>query len=172
MSINMHYRSTRLTRFFFLMLCLLLAVSSTAETSEVTSVMNQVLKLSSEAIINNDMKLTDSSDKIHSITGELRKWHTIKLDFKGPDTSEAAVEPNPFTDYRLQVQFTSPNDRKYNIPGFFAGDGKGRGSGNIWQVCFSPREVGKWLFVASFRKGPKVAVSFKANAGEATVFDG
>jgi hypothetical protein len=118
------------------------------------------------------MQLTDSSDKIHSVTGDLRKWYTIRINFRGPSTSEAAVEPNPFTDYRFQVQFISPSDRKYNVPGFYAGDGEGRGSGNIWQVCFSPGEVGKWLFVASFRKGPKVAVSVNANAGETAAFDG
>jgi len=172
MSICMHCRSIPLSIFFCFILCLLLAGSSTAETSEVISAINQVMKLSIEANIDDQIGRTDSSDKIYSITGELRKWHTVKINFKGPDTTEAAVGPNPFTDYRLQVQFTSPNDRKYNVPGFYAGDGEGRGSGNIWRVCFSPGEVGKWLFVASFRKGPKVAVSVKANAGEATAFDG
>lgn len=142
------------------------------EPGDSASVMNRVMKLAAEAVVDGRAERTDVNNGIHAITGELKKWHTITLDFRGPDMSETAVDPNPFLDYRLQVQFTSPSDRTYNVPGFYAGDGKGRGSGNIWRVHFSPGEAGKWSFVASFRKGPQVAVSLDAKEGESTAFDG
>ena len=67
----------------------------------------------------------DIDNQVYSLIGELKEWHTITLDFKGPDTGERAVGPNPFLDYRLQVRFTSPGSRTFNVPGFYAGDGKG-----------------------------------------------
>ena len=111
-------------------------------------------------------------NRAYSLTGELKKWHTITLDFKGPDTGERAVGPNAFLDCRFQVRFASPNGRTFNVPGFYAGDGKGQSSGNIWRARFSPCEAGQWFFVASFRTGSQVAVSLDTQAGEATEFDG
>ena len=131
------------------------------EPGDSRSVMNKVMKLAAE-----------SAGRTYKITGQLKKWHRIAVDFKGPGTSEMSTDPNPFLDYRLQVSFTSPGGRTYNVPGFYAGEGNGGGSGNIWRVCFSPGEVGEWSFIASFRQGPQVAVSFDAIAGESTAFDG
>ena len=125
------------------------------------SVMNQVMKLAAEA-----------AGATYKITGELKKWHTIAVDFKGLDTNEMSTDPNPFLDYRLQVSFTSPGGKTCNVPGFYAGDGEGGGSGNIWRARFSPDEAGRWSFLASFRKGPDVAVSLDPSAGEPAVFDG
>jgi CubicO group peptidase (beta-lactamase class C family) len=138
------------------------------EPGDSASVMNRVMKLAAEAVV--DGRVVNKRNYV--ITGERKKWHTVTLDFIGPNMSEMADEPNPFLDYRLQIQFTSPSDRTYNVPGFYAGDGKGRGLGNIWRVHFSPSEAGKWSFVASFRKGPQVAVSLDANEGDSTAFDG
>ena len=42
------------------------------------------------------------------VSGELKKWHTVTIDFDGPTHSETDVGPNPFLDYRLQVAFTAP----------------------------------------------------------------
>jgi hypothetical protein len=114
----------------------------------------------------------DVGSQAYGLHGELKEWHTIKLDLEGPDTNETATDPNPFLDYRLQVHFRSPNGRIYDVPGFYDGDGLGRGTGSIWRVCFSPNQAGKWFFVASFRKGSQVAVSLDAEAGEAVAFDG
>ena len=108
----------------------------------------------------------------YEITGEMKKWHVIAIDFKGPDADEMATDPNPFLDYRLQVVFTSPGVKISSVPGFFAGDGKGGGSGNIWRVLFSPDKAGKWSFRASFRRGYDVAVSLDPSAGEPVAFDG
>ena len=38
------------------------------------------------------------------VSGELKKWHKLSLEFEGPNTSEAA-EDNPFLNYRLNVAF-------------------------------------------------------------------
>ena len=93
-----------------------------------------------------------------TVEGELKVWHAISVDFRGPVASETDDEPNPFLDHRLQVRFTGPSGRTYDVPGFFAGDGEG-GDGNVWRVRFSPDRHGTWKYQASFRKGPKVAVS-------------
>jgi len=138
------------------------------EPGDPTSVMNQVMKMATKAVQDNQAV----NKRSYAIKGERKKWHPITLDFKGPYTSETAADPNPFLGYRLQVQFTNPDGRTYNVPGFYAGDGEERGSGNIWRVCFSPSEAGKWSFVASFRKGSQVAVSLDAKAGEPIAFDG
>ncbi len=39
------------------------------------------------------------------VSGELKRWHRVTIDFAGPETSERA-EPNPFRDFRLDVTFT------------------------------------------------------------------
>jgi CubicO group peptidase (beta-lactamase class C family) len=133
-----------------------------------SSVMNRVMKMANEAVLDGQMV----SKRNYVITGERKKWHPITIDFRGPDTSEKAVNPNPFLEYRLGVQFTSPSGNTYDVPGFYAGDGQGQGSGNIWRVRFTPGEAGEWTFMALFRKGHRVSVSLNANAGESTAFDG
>jgi len=125
------------------------------------SVMNQVMKLAKEA-----------AGSTYSISGELKKWHPVTIDFKGADSNEMASDPNPFLDYRLQLSLTGPGSKTFNVPGFYAGDGRGGDSGGIWRVRFSPDEAGRWSFRASFRKGSDVAVSLDPDAGEPTAFDG
>jgi hypothetical protein len=105
-------------------------------------------------------------------SGEAPVWHAMTLDFAGPAADEAGEAPNPFLDFRLQVTFTGPSGRAYNVPGFFDGDGKGGGAGRVWRARFTPDEPGRWTYRASFRRGPGVAVDLDAAAGEATGFDG
>ena len=100
------------------------------------------------------------------------KWYPFTIDFKGPQSSETDNNPNPFLDYRLQVEFTSPGGKQYNVPGFFAGDGNGGGTGHVWRVRFSPDEAGEWMFQASFRQGKQIAVSLRPDEGKSTAFDG
>ncbi|MFC1718701.1 DUF5060 domain-containing protein, partial [Candidatus Poribacteria bacterium] len=107
-----------------------------------------------------------------SVSGTLKKWETITINFQGPRADTLDDDPNPFLDYRLQVHFTSPSGREYNVPGYFDGDGQGGRSGDAWRVRFSPDETGEWRFQTSFRKGPEVAVSLDINAGEPASFDG
>ncbi|MCG8349912.1 MAG: DUF5060 domain-containing protein [Chloroflexales bacterium] len=107
-----------------------------------------------------------------TVTGELKKWHPITVSFNGPAASERDDNPHPFLDYRLNVTFTGPDGKSYLVPGFFAGDGKGGSSGNVWQVRFAPDQVGEWSYTASFRSGSNVAIDLNAEAGVPNSFDG
>ena len=55
------------------------------------------------------------------IDGEMKVWHTITLTFNGPETTEYDTI-NPFTDYRLDIEFTD-GSQKINVPGYYAADG-------------------------------------------------
>lgn len=104
------------------------------------------------------------------ITGELRLWHKVTFTFDGPECSENG-DPNPFLDYRLQVDFQQAESGKvYSVPGYFAADGDAANtsaeSGNKWRVHFSPDAIGKWSYTVSFRKGKNVAVNDQPNPGE------
>ena len=100
--------------------------------------------------------------------GEMKKWHKVTLAFGGPAASETA-DPNPFTDYRLNVTFQT-GDTTYMVPGYYAADGNaadsGAAAGNVWMVHFAPDETGRWTWKASFRAGPGVAVTDDPDAGE------
>ncbi len=128
------------------------------------SQMNQALGLFSQAC--------GYDPKAPCVTGSREKWLPLTIDFSGPKAKAADTAPNPFLDYRLQVAFKAPSGATREVPGFFAGDGEGGLSGNVWRVVFSPDETGDWQFRAVFRKGKAVAVSLDKDAGEATAFDG
>lgn len=101
------------------------------------------------------------------IQGELKKWHTVSLQFDGPQCSETDFRPNPFLDYRLEVTFTN-GKKSVKVPGFFAADGNAAEtsaiSGNKWQVNFVPDEAGSWNYRVSFREGKNISISDNANA--------
>lgn len=105
-----------------------------------------------------------------TISGELKKWHKITLDFDGPAYKESDNAPNPFLDFRLQVTFTN-GETSYTIPGYFAADGNAAetslDSGNVWRVHFAPDQTGEWTYTTSFRFGSAVAISEAAAPGEA-----
>ncbi|WP_299432583.1 DUF5060 domain-containing protein [uncultured Aquimarina sp.] len=92
--------------------------------------------------------------------GELQRWHKVSLSFEGPNTSETA-NPNPFSDYRLEVTFTNGN-LSYIVPGFYAGCNDAADSscdsGNMWKVNFSPGTIGVWNWSAEFTTGTDVAI--------------
>ncbi|MCB0631583.1 MAG: DUF5060 domain-containing protein, partial [Lewinella sp.] len=95
-----------------------------------------------------------------TISGELKKWHKVTLDFDGPESDEQASD-NPFLNYRLNVVF-SHGDKRYRVPGYFAADGNAAETsatgGNHWRVHFAPDEEGEWTYRVSFRKGENIAV--------------
>ncbi len=112
------------------------------------------------------------------ISGSLTKWETITIDFAGPSSSESSgraqpkggtEETNPFLDYRLILRLQSPTKKIYFVPGFFDGDGNVGDTGDIWRVRFTPDEVGKWDYTASFRGGVNVAIDLDPTAGEPVV---
>ena len=97
------------------------------------------------------------------LEGVLQKWHNISLSFQGPKSSETAAT-NPFSDYRLEVQFSHPaTGSSYRIPGYFAADGRsaetGASAGRIWRVHFSPDQIGEWQYQVSFTQGKQVAIN-------------
>jgi hypothetical protein len=110
----------------------------------------------------------------YTISGEQKIWHTVTISFPGPRVSEQEF-PNPFLDYRLNVEFTMEQDT-FLVPGFFAADGHASESsateGNMWQVRFKPDREGSWKFRASFRKGHQVAISDDPVEGDPVAFDG
>ena len=107
-----------------------------------------------------------------SITGTLSKWHPLTLDVTGATNpvGERLNTPNPFLDFRFDVTFTSPTDETFTVPGFFAGDGKGNGIGDVWRARFSPNQTGQWSYEISFRSGKDISVS--DTAGIALPIDG
>lgn len=114
---------------------------------------------------------------VGTISGELKQWHKVTLDFQGPDTAETAGD-NPFLNYRLDVTFThASSGEQFVVPGYFAADGNAANtnasSGNVWRVHFAPSDIGEWTYQASFRSGANVAVSGDRLAGSSGgFFDG
>lgn len=108
------------------------------------------------------------------IDGNLKKWHKTTLSFQSDFTSESA-EDNPFLNYKLQVIFKNEN-KSYSIPGFYAADGNASETsaknGSIWQVRFTPDQVGEWTYEVSFRKGKNIAIDDNLDAGEPFAFNG
>ncbi|WP_299437832.1 carbohydrate-binding protein [uncultured Aquimarina sp.] len=95
--------------------------------------------------------------------GELKRWHKVTLTFNGPNTSETA-NPNPFSDYLLEVTFTHPaSNRSYKVPGYFAACGDAENtscdSGNKWRAHFAPDQTGTWNWSVSFKSGSNVAIN-------------
>ena len=90
-----------------------------------------------------------------------QKWHTVTINFEGPNTSEKAAE-NPFLNYRLSVEFKH-RESKYTVRGFYAADGDAAqtsaDSGNIWKVRFAPDRIGKWTYKAKLYSGDNIALS-------------
>ncbi len=108
------------------------------------------------------------------ITGDLKTWHTITLTFTGPASSEYDTI-NPFTDYRLDVEFS--NDRqKIMVPGYFAADGNAAmtsaRSGNKWRVHFCPSTDGNWNYKVKFLRGKNIAISDDTGNAEKCFMDG
>lgn len=109
-----------------------------------------------------------------TLSGELKKWHTLTLTFEGLATSEDDLD-NPFLNYRLDVTFTH-GTHSFRVPGYFAADGDAgetsASSGNKWRVHFTPNATGTWTYEVSFRTGTNVAVADDPNAGTPVSMDG
>ena len=83
----------------------------------------------------------------------------LNLDFAISSTSETAPV-NPFTDYKIQVDFSIGN-RRLSVPGFYAADGNAAetsaSSGGVWRVMFTPDQVGEWTYHVYFKKGKNLS---------------
>mgnify|MGYP003926759429 FL=1 len=97
------------------------------------------------------------------ISGELRRWHKITLTLSGPFAHERDNDPNPFTDYCMEVEFRHESGEVvYRVPGYFAADGNAAEtsaeSGNCWRAHLAPCRTGTWTYKISFLKGKHVAI--------------
>lgn len=147
------------SRFFsFFMAVIIIVFSACAKNVDIDRNTNNINEVNALAIV----------------SGELKKWHKVKLTFSGLETSEKA-NINPFRDYRFNVTFTH-GDKNYTVPGYYAADGHAAETssdrGNKWRVNFLPDEEGEWKYKVSFRQGKWIAISDVLDAGEATAFDG
>lgn len=106
------------------------------------------------------------------VAGEPRCWQPMAIHFEGPQADETDVDPNPFLDFRLQVRLTGPGGRVYDVPGFFNGNGRGEGRGNVWTVRFTPDQARSWTYRADFKLGKNAAIRGKEAFGEPAAFDG
>ena len=102
-----------------------------------------------------------------SVSGELRQWHKVTLEFEGPGMAEGE---GAFLDHRLDVVFRhGASGRELVVPGHFAADGRaaesGAEAGSVWRAHFAPPEAGAWTWEASFRRGDGVAVAANMKAG-------
>ena len=101
-----------------------------------------------------------ASWSISSAQTTYRQHQAFSMDFPITSTSETASE-NPFTDYRLQVEFTQ-GDKVMRIPGFYAADGNAAETsateGGVWRVFFTPPTAGQWSYTVSFKKAYLLAV--------------
>ncbi|HZK68590.1 MAG TPA: DUF5060 domain-containing protein [Paludibacter sp.] len=87
---------------------------------------------------------TDNSESNH--IGSFIKWQLIEITLPGPE-SKGRGEPNPFN-IIVDVTFTSPDGKKFIMPGFYDGDGRGGLNGSVWKVRFSADETGQWKFAS------------------------
>ncbi len=90
------------------------------------------------------------------ISGELKQWHNVILTLEGPFANEGDTDPNPFTDYRMDVVFTHESgDPSYIVPGYFAADGNAAETsaerGDRWRAHLAPDKTGNWDYKVSFR---------------------
>jgi len=71
------------------------------------------------------------------------RWATLEIALQGPDC-QSRGKPNPFG-ILVDAVFTGPGNRRFKVPGFYEGDGRGGPDGNVWKVRFSPDAPGKWI---------------------------
>ena len=96
------------------------------------------------------------------VSGEHRVWHKVTVDLAGPYAHEKDNAPNPFTDYRMTVQFRHTDGTQYTMPGYFAADGDAGNSsaedGTVWRAHFAPDRAGKWAYTIRFHRGKLAAL--------------
>ena len=106
----------------------------------------------------------DNGDGKVMMTGEMKQWHKVTLTLDGPFAHELDTDPNPFTDYRMDVTFRHESGSPvYKVPGYFAADGDAgetsADAGIKWRAHLSPDKTGKWSYEITFLKGRMVAVT-------------
>lgn len=111
-----------------------------------------------------------------TVAGETKTWHKITLDLSGPYAHEKDNAPNPFTDYRMTVEFRHQDGTTYSVPGYFAADGNAANSsaedGSTWRAHFSPDRIGEWTYSIRFHRGALAALDADVPSTAVDGFDG
>jgi len=108
-------------------------------------------------------ELKDVPLKNPRVVGTPHKNEPIAVLFEGPKVEETS-NPNPFRDYRLEVQFLHESEGiRVQVPGHFAGDGNAAetsaAGGNQWRAYFVPEIAGVWRYWVSFKQGTNAAIA-------------
>ena len=111
-----------------------------------------------------------------TVSGEAKTWHNVTLTLDGPFAHEQDNEPNPFTDYRMEVTFKHSSGKSYVVPGYFAADGEAKNSsaeaGTKWRAHFAPDLAGDWTYQIAFHQGKLAALDRTVNGNAVAPFDG
>lgn len=112
-----------------------------------------------------------------AISGERKQWHKVTLTLDGPFAHEKDNNPNPFADYRMDVEFSHESGTPtYVVPGYFAADGNSGNSsvesGTKWKAHLSPDKVGKWNYTIRFAQGRHAALDKTADSRKLSPYDG
>ena len=67
------------------------------------------------------------------------KHHTLELVF-----TAATTPTNPFDTYLLKVELTDPAGAKFNVAGFYDGNGRGGPTGKVWKARLCPYRTRPW----------------------------
>ncbi len=98
-----------------------------------------------------------------SISGDVRVWHKVTFTLAGPYAHEQDNDPNPFTDYRMEMEFRHTDGTTYVVPGYFAADGNAAETsaeaGTQWRTHFAPDREGRWHYVLALSRGTNLALS-------------
>ncbi|WP_185969208.1 DUF5060 domain-containing protein [Aliiglaciecola sp. M165] len=97
-----------------------------------------------------------------------RQWHTVTLNFDGPNVSETDAY-NPFLHYKLWVKFRHLHSQQsFTVPGYYAADGNAAEtsamSGDLWQVKFNPPKQGEWEYEATLYSAENIAIKVPDDA--------
>ena len=105
--------------------------------------------------------------------GIYSKWSKVEITLQGPSSNGLSNSNNPFKE-SIDVVFTGPDGQKFQVPGFYDGDGKGGMNGNVWKVRFSSNKTGQWSFTStsnnSLLNGYKGTFSVSTPSGNAKGF--
>lgn len=110
-----------------------------------------------------------------TVSGETKQWHKLTIDLNGPFAHEKDNSPNPFTDYRMTVSFVHSDGTRYQVPGYFAADGRAADSaaesGTVWRAHFAPDRTGQWNYEVSFQQGKESALDADAEMHPVQPYD-
>lgn len=96
-----------------------------------------------------------------TVGGSAVQHQTLTIEWEGPALSELGGA-NPFTDRRLDVEFTGPGGT-FTVPGYYAVD-QATGA-DVWRVHFTAPSAGQWSYTPRFWSGANVAVADAAALG-------